>query len=239
MTEIEQPTITRRQIAAFVANALSSRLDLARQLGQTTAYGGKRDYNEALGYIENPEVEDYLDWYNRSPYAKVAVNLPADFTWKEPPPITENGNEDTAFVDAWQAFVKLFRAWNVLTRLDRLAGIGRYGVLLFGLRDDGPMTAPVEKDSLGGLSDLLYMRPLSEASAQISKWNVDTHSRRFGMPELYKIMIRNDEKNTANLAVHHTRVLHIADGKLDSEVLGTPRLECVLNAIMDELKLSG
>lgn len=238
----ERHIITRRSLARFLAltvNSLSSRLDLSRTLGQTTAYDGKRDYNEALGYLQDPGVEDYLDWYQRSPYAKVSVNLPADFTWKEPPAITEDGDENTSFVQSWDELVKAFRVWSVLTRLDRLAGIGRYGVLLFGLNDRKSLTEPVEKGSLDGLKDLLYMRPLSEASAEISKWDQDARSRRFGKPVLYRVTIRNDEQHTANLTVHYTRVLHIADGKLDSDVLGTSRLECVINDIMDLMKIGG
>lgn len=235
---------SRRAIASALL-ALASwgggRNDLARAVGQTTAYGGKRDYNEALGYIQNPDITDYREWYARSPYAKVAVNLPVDFTWKEPPAISEDGKE-TPFTKAWNELAKKFRVWSILSRLDRSVGLGRYGVLMFGLRNKEAeaLNMPVEKGGKKGLEDLLFLRIAAEDNADITIWDVNQQSERFGMPEQYNIQIASqDDESTIQMATNWTRILHVAEGKGESEVFGTPRLGAVINSIMDEMKIGG
>ena len=122
-------------------SALVNRLYLAREMGQ--AFQGKRDYYHILGYPNTLDVGKYRGRYDRDPIAGRAVDLPAQDTWRNPPPITDGDQEDTEFVQAWEALVDRRKVWHYLERVDRLAGIGRYGVLLIGFKDGKTLSEPV------------------------------------------------------------------------------------------------
>jgi len=86
---------------------------------------------------------------------------------------------------------------------------------------------------------LLYVRPLGEPSAKIATWEKNPKSERYGLPLTYDISLTDPEDNQSLLVVHHSRVLHIVDGALESEVEGIPRLESVFNRLQDLEKLVG
>jgi len=220
-----------------LAATTSSRLLLARALGQT-AYEGERDYYETLGYPPTISVDDYIGRYERQDIAGRVVDLPAQDTWKRPPLISEDDNVETAFVKAWEELEQRLRVFSYLMRVDRLSGIGRYGVLLVGVRNQEgvKLSDPVEKGKLSNGRDILYLRPFSEASAEIKTWDSDTNSERYGLPLTYSIKLSEDK---ADVQVHWTRVLHIAEDKLDSEVYGRSRLQRVYNRLDDLMKIVG
>jgi len=232
-------TYTEQDLITFAA--AWSRMELARQFGQT-AYQQERDYYEALGYNPSPKFIDYLNRYERQDIAGRIVDLPPRDTWKRPPAVTEDGNEETEFVKAWEDLADRLHIWSMLSRADRLSGIGQYGVLLLGIKgqnaDGNPLalSEPVEEDGLQNERDILYLRPFSEGKATIATWENDTGSERYGLPEMYSIKLQDDKGDTK---VHWSRVLHLADGKLDSEVYGTPRLIRVYNRLDDLMKIIG
>ena len=210
-----------------------ARYDLARALGQT-AYGGDRDYYEVLGYPTTIELADYVQRYERQDIAARIVDLPAEDTWKKPPAITQDGQTDTPFVQAWQHLVKRLGVWASLSEADKLSGIGYYGILLVGLRDkdvEGQpkrLSEPVTARSLKNEMDVLYLHPFSEEKAKIATWDNDTHSRRYGLPLTYDVKVRDDQ---ATSRVHWTRVLYLSEGR--------PRLQRVFNRLDDLMKLVG
>jgi len=212
-----------------------SRVLLARAMGQT-AYEGDRDYYDVLGYPTSITFDDYLSRYERQDIASRLIELPATDTWKKPPLISEDDVTETPFVQAWEEMVKRLRVWSALSRADKLSGIGRYGVLLIGVRtEDGP-DEPVAQGSLTSEHDILYLRPFSEGKADILTWDDDTSSKRYGLPEMYSLKLRDDK---AAQRAHWTRIVHLAENKLDSEVYGVPRLQRVYNRLDDLMKLVG
>jgi len=220
----------------LVAFAVSyNRYEMARAFGQT-AYGGDRNYYETLGYPEAIEFDDYLARYERQDIAGRIVDLPAQDTWKKPPLVSEDDQTETTFVQAWEAMVDRLRVWSALSRADKLSGIGRYGVLLIGVRDGDDLAEPVAQGSLKRERDILYLRPFSEGQADISTWDDNTSSERYGLPVLYVIKLRDDKSAQK---VHWTRIVHLAENKLDSEVYGVPRLQRVYNRLDDLMKLVG
>ncbi|GAH74834.1 unnamed protein product, partial [marine sediment metagenome] len=110
----------------MVQSTLSRRADLMSRMGY--AYGGKRDVYEALGYKETLDFGDYEAKYLRQDIAKRVINLPIKATWRKKPEIIENEEDETDFEKAWSALVKEKKVYHYLTRVDRLASIGRYGV---------------------------------------------------------------------------------------------------------------
>ena len=237
--EQPKPIYTANQMQ-LIANAIN-RQAFARAMGGISAYGDDRDYYEVLGYNVAPTAAEYRERYERQDIAKRIVDLPATDTWKLPPKITEADDENTPFVQAWQALVDRLRVWNILTRADALSGIGHYGVILVGLRDEKELFAPAV--SVGNESGVLFLRTYSEEKATIGTWVKDKASPRFGMPEVYRIDTSTDDEGDfpggGTVRVHWSRVIHVAEGKLDSETFGTPRLRSVINLLDDQMKIIG
>lgn len=220
---------------SLALNTALDRMLMARAFGQK-AYSGDRDYNQVLGYPDTLDINDFVDRYKRQDIAARVVDLPPQDTWKKPPPVTEDGDDGTEFVRTWEALVDKMRVFSTLTRLDRVSGIGRYGVLYMGYRDgEEDASQPVNTASLSRPEDLIFLRPFSEQNVTIDAYETDKGSERFGLPTIYKLGVDGGLK----LPVHYTRILHVADNRLDSDIYGTPRLELVYNRLDDLLKLVG
>ena len=223
--------------ALLRANAiLSDRLALARSFGQT-AYEGARDYNKVLGYPTSIDFQGYMARYLRQDISGRIVDLPAQDTWRKPPSITEDGDDSTEFAQAWEALEKRLRIFSLLSRVDRISGIGRYGILYLGIRSDDPMapSQPLEPSADRGPESLLFIRPFHEGNAVIKDSETERSDPRFGYPSLYDLTVDSSDK----VPVHWSRVLHIADNRLDSDIFGIPRLERVYNRLMDLIKVVG
>lgn len=227
-------TYTEQDLITFAASV--NRILLAKALGQHTAYEGERDYYEAFGYKPEITIDDYIDRYQRQDLAARIIDLPADDTWKKPPAISEDDDIETPFVKEWEALAKRLRIWSMLNRIDRLSGVGHYGALLVGVRDGDDLGEPIKRGSLKGEKGILYLRPFSEEKVGIKTFEEDASSERYGLPEFYTIKLR-DDKDAVD--VHYTRVLHVAEGKADTEIYGMPRLMKIFNRLDDLMKLVG
>lgn len=212
---------------------MDTRRRMAAALG--SQFGGERNLYDALGYKKSPDFSDYRLFYDRSELAGRLVDLPAEDTWRRPPVIidgesrSDEADNQTAFIEQFTRLEDNFRLWHYFKRADRLAGIGHYSVLVLG--------APGESDSdlKKSTTQLLYLMPYDEGVATVVKTVEDTANKRFGLPEMYELDFGSGKKRR----FHWTRILHIADNKLDSEVNGVPRLQRVLNRLFDFEKVVG
>lgn len=216
---------------------LTNRMALAVSMGQQ--YGGDRNVYEALGYPLTIKYEEYAARYMRQDIAKAIIDRPVQVTWRGPVEIVESDDDnETALEKAWKKMEDDLKLKSRFMRLDKLAGIGRYGVLLLGLND-----TKNKKDfakPATGTKKLLYVKPLGEGNAKIAKWEDDTSSSRFGKPVTYDVTVYDSNQGSSiQIVVHHSRVIHITEGMLESEVEGAPRLEVVYNRLMDLEKLIG
>jgi len=204
-------------------------------------YGGKRDIYQAAGYIpqDQEKFEDYFGLYQRGDVAGRIVDMPAKTTWKTPPEISEPDKPDgTKFTKQFTDLAKRLRLWHYFDRLDRLTGIGRYGVMMLGVRgaDDVALRQPL--DRIKRPEDLIYLSVYHERFAQIDSWQMDVQHPRFGLPEMYKLYITTNQMDpnwtrSVSITVHHSRCLHAAEDLLQDEVFGRPRLQRVLNRLFD------
>jgi uncharacterized protein len=234
--EITKKRMNGKQIQ--VLSELVGRMQLASRLG-VQSFGGDRDIYEALGYLTRLEFKDYFARYQRQDIAKAIIDRPVNITWQGPVELIEtNEPEDTEFEKAWKDLSRKLGLKTRLARVDRLTGIGRYGVLLLGLddvRDPSGFAQPVS-----GSRKLLYVKPFSEQTAKIFNYVEKSTDVRYGMPLLYDIEVGDPTTQTSKqVKVHYSRIIHILDGNLESEVYGTPRLEAVFNRLMDLEKLVG
>jgi len=222
-----------------VLSELIGRADLASKLG--VAYGTERDLYEALGYPTSLTYEDFLIRYERQDIAKAIIDRPVKATWRGLIRLVETpGKDDTPLEKSWKELNNRLKLKNKFARLDKLCGIGQYGVLLLGLDDaknQAGFAQPVKK---GGKRKLLYLKPFGEDKAKIDRYVSDTNDPRYGLPKFYKITIKDaNGDRSSDVIVHYTRVIHVIGDSLESEVKGDPRLLAVFNRLMDLEKVVG
>ena len=143
-----------------------ARISLANQLG--VSFDGERNLYKALGYKLQLQFQDYKQRYTRHDISKAVIDRPVKATWQGQLELVETEEGDrTLFEQAWYDLNKKFKFRSLFTRVDKLTGIGRYGVLLLGLDDvANPMgfQLPVRT----GKRKLKYIKPFSEETARIS-----------------------------------------------------------------------
>lgn len=223
-----------------VLSELTNRALLAAKLG--VQYGGVRDLYKALGYSKNLQFPDFYGRYTRQEVAKAIIDRPVKATWSGPLELIEaEKGEDTEFEKAWASLNRDVGMKTMFSRVDRLTGIGRYGVLLLGLNDvknSEGFQLPVNKNKKD--YKLMYMKPFSEETAKVASFEKNASSDRYGQPLFYEIAVTDmTTQSDKKIKVHYSRVIHITDDNLESEIYGTPRLEPVFNCLMNIEKIAG
>lgn len=220
-----------------VLSALLTRMSYVSALGMQ--YGGERDLYKTLGYPLEITYQDYLARFQRQDIARAIINRPISATWRGPLILTESDDDKTtAFENAWKELETRLKLKTMFVRLDRLTGIGRFGVLLMGTSDIKQKEDWFLPISAGALK-LLFVKPLGENSVTISTYEQDTNNPRYGLPLLYDVNLVKADGGEYTVKVHHTRVIHVVDGALESDIFGTPRLQAVYNRLQDIEKLVG
>lgn len=214
----------------------------------------RRDLNLSLGYKKTLDVEDYRSRYQRGGIAKRLVALLPMETWaaegielvEDPDPGTT-----TAFEEAFADLAARLGLWSRLLRADILAGMGRYSAILIGAaeprREGGGLEAPLPK--LSKPDDILYLKPLAEDNAKVESLVKDPNDPRFGEPEFYTLQLGKGDTSSLRPAVgtealltkkaHWTRIIHVAEGLLEDDVYGEPRLQASWNYLDDLAKIVG
>lgn len=212
----------------------SSRQSFASRLGMS--FGDKRDLYESLGYKKDLDFDDFMAAYRRQALAFAAIEAPIRECWRQAPLIKENAGKDTAFEKAARELTKRLNVWSYLQRLDRLASLGRFAVMVMGTDDKSPVDKP-----LAGKTNLVYMMPFSEASVKIVGWVKDVKDPRYGKPEFYAITPKQVEGGSTSdfKRVHWTRVLHATSMNLESDHYGVPDLEPVFNDLFNLQLVAG
>lgn len=237
----------------------------------------RRDLYEQCGYPKEPTPEDYYRLYLRNGYAARVVECLPKASWQTQPAIYET-TEDviTPFEEAWDGLGAQLTmgtgryggelgspVWEALQKVDILSGIGSYGVLLMGVDDGRELDQPVEgleyldepdamdKDKPPGKTDrkLLFLRAFPEVQAQVTQWEDQPTSPRFGAPKEYLIHLTDTGVssttqlgyglNVQSVKVHWTRCLHVADNTESNPWCGASRMRSVLNYLYDIRKIMG
>jgi hypothetical protein len=232
---------TNRKVDQMI-HTMASQLVLRHQLSAkfgTDQYDGARNIYQALGYPEIIKYEDYIGRYQRQDIAKAIIDRPVRATWQGPLELVEtNDTNETEFEKAWKDLQTRLKLKSKFSRVDKLASLGTYGILLLGLSDvstpEGFMK-PAKKTA-----KLMYVKPFGEEHGKIELYETDTKNARYGMPTVYSVEIMDIDSNVSmTLKVHHTRIIHITLDILESEIAGAPVLESVYNRLADLEKLVG
>lgn len=237
---------------ALMANAApgagpQTRQDLLRHAG--VQYDGDRDVWEVLGYEDDIEAEDYRQKYERLDIARRVIELPADDTWRKRPDIYDTDG-DSDFQDDINTLDQEQQLFHYLRRFDIACGIGEYGLLLIGLEDGQPLDEPPNESALNGPEDVAYFTPF--AQDHVEDWvlgkddGLEPTDERYNMPVKYQVDFgafledEDTEGESEDLQwVHWKRIVHAAEGKVETDLRGTPRLKPIYNRLTDYEKVVG
>lgn len=218
-------------------------------------FQGARDLYTTLGYKRLLTWDDYLARYQRGGIAAAIVDAFPDATWRLPPTVREIGKDSetdkSPFEAAWEGLVSRLKLWQVFRRLDRLACLGHYAVLLLGLRGQTQWDAAATP--VRGPDDLLYLNTYSEKNATIQSLVSSERLPTFGQPAQYYLnlnLLYDDLSGTRlstpaqvtfskAMPVHASRVVHVAENGLFGSLIGEPRLRRVWNYLDDLDKVLG
>ena len=230
-------TVKRTKAPSNQLSTLSSIMTSRGLLGQMLgkSFGTDRDVYAALGYPKTITYNQYNNKYTRQDIARRIINAFPDATWRGKPEIfeTEDAKTTTSFEKSIDDIFKDNSFYQYFLRADKLTGIGRYSILFLGF-DDG---AELDQEVVNA-KQLMYVQPYSEDNAKVNQIENDPKEARFGLPKSYKLSIGVTEESSTTIVessqekiVHWSRVLHIAEGLTESNIYGSPRLECIYNRL--------
>ena len=252
MAEQHNGTMTTAE-ALQVYTQLVHRLSLRH--GMT--FQGARDMYATLGYPDEITYQDYYARYKRGGIAKTIIDAFVDDTWRKTPLLRDVDKPDetaaTPFEETWEHLAKRLGLWRVIRRLDLQARLGQFAVLVLGLRgqtDWSRQATPVRN-----ADDLLYIQAFSEEHCEIMDLVTEDDASLFGTPRLYSIDFSRSQgalllppaltrptltgQYGQRVLVHASRCIHVAEGAIEDDVIGTPALEAVWNLLNDLDKLVG
>jgi len=230
---------------AQTVSQLVERVAVAQAMGQSYGSIDQRDYFETLGYPQRNElgIDEYWAQFERGGIAERIVTSVSGATWADVPDVQDHAGEDedetTDFEDDVATVFDETGALHYLERADTLQRIGRFGVLLIGFDDGGDLDEGVDTSALAGdpADDILYYQPFSEKQIDDFDRETDTQSERFGKPKTYDLDLGDDSIGVEE--VHHSRVIHVAEGALEDESIGYSAYRPVFNYLIDLLKVVG
>jgi len=217
----------------------------SEQAGLTFWNDAKGDYMRKIpqvaGYLDKIKPKDYRARYERGGIAERIIEAAPRATWAgEGPDIVEDPDPgvETPFEAAFRALAARINLWGYIERADILAGLGHYGVLVIGT--PRPIGEPLER--LAGPESVLYLTALAEDRAQVESEVDDSQNERFGLPAVYQVRLgsglaRRSSISSRTRKADWTRVIHVAEGMLEDEVCGKPRLRAAWNRLDDLEKI--
>jgi hypothetical protein len=229
-----------QQKLTVLESAMLARKYWSDLLGQT--FGGDRDIYDEAGWKKNPCFADFKRLLERQDIARTLVSAYPEATWREPPRVREDdSDEETEFERAFKEHAESTNLWHYMTRFDIMCGVGSYGAMLLGLDDGRPLV-----EEATSATRVMFHQLFFEGDAEVGGWERDPRNERYGLPSNYRLTTRiglpQDNANTPagqKLMCHHSRVIHGAEGCLESDVFGTPRLQVVYNRLEDLEKILG
>lgn len=209
----------------------------------------RRDLYEAFGYERIINTRALIAMYLRNDIANRIIRCFPQATWRNMPickdeagsSIEKDSKEFSPFALACDELFKKFNVPRYFERADRVASIGRFGILLMGFSDGNDLSKPLRT----GNNKLLYLAAYGEPSITIDQFDENPSSPRFGLPITYRINSFNQDDTFGrrspfkSLRVHYSRAIHISEVLDSDEVFGTPRLLPVYNRLKDLEKVVG
>jgi len=223
-----------------VLNAVSKVFSRGTSGGFGISASGKRDYNALFGYGTCLDYCDYKQMYERGGIANTVVGKVAKSCWRDLPEIKVS---DKAVLADQIKMLKKAMFFKAFERADIANRIGKFSVLFVGMPDGLDPSLPIgvaRKDNFAGM----YFNIYEEDGIEVAQWDNDPASSRYNLPEIYTLqaMVNGNSKlhgNALAIRVHHSRVVHLAEGALSNSLEGCSALEAPWNALIDKEKTRG
>lgn len=237
------PSQVLQAASQLLSDVWSSRARFASVAGKS--FLGDRDMYEVLGYKKTLNYEDFFARYDREGIAaRIIEYFPSD-AWTAGITIGEDETpgEPTPFEADIQSIITDHDLFGQMLTADIQAGIGKFSVIYIGTADENLMQ-PVSV--MSGPEGIKYLSVYGENRVEVDgivgdgKVNrtiakAEMSDPRNGLPRQYKIEVSKGHK----IAVHPSRVIHVAKGLLDNKVFGTELLRKGWNLLDDLLKIHG
>jgi hypothetical protein len=245
--EIVDLVKAKRELRGKFMRALESSLIPRAKISQAAGrtFAGERNLETALGYKSDLTPDDYWKRYERGEVAASVVEAYPQGTWRGEGEVfddPDNEESETEFEKIWAELAFRLQIWPTFRRGDTLAGLGQYAAILIG--GPGPaLNTPLPKPLKP--EQIQFLQPYSQRELDIEELETSTNSPRFGEVTTYKLKRLTPKVGTKTLVipervVHWTRMVHIpADGLLENNIFGQPRLQRVWNRLDDLDKCVG
>lgn len=229
------------RMRAVLANEKLLRTQFAQLAG--LQYDKARNVYKVAGYPTEYKFAEGWSRYKRQGVAKRIVDLPVNKTWRHKPEIIDlaaGEGEETEFTKAWDELWDDFKLGARFSQVDRMASIGEFAILLLGFTDaktDQDMARAVESPE-----GIAFVRGYKEKDVSIQEFETDRSNPRHGRPTLYQIDLGASNRGRkaqklGTINVHWSRVIHVVEDPLDSDVFGLPRLQSCINSLIDYEKI--
>lgn len=224
----------QQQIRRVLLNNALSIAASRMSYGNSKTFGGLRDVWDALGYpsMDRITFEDYYLRFRRQDVAGKIVEKPVEGSWRKLPEIRAVDDANDTWKDEFETLEKRLALFSNLIRWDILSGVGRYACLLVGYKDNAQS---LSDEVIGKPTDVLYLQPFSEGSATLKDFVTDKNDPRYGLVKNYGLKLASTPNNVATMEVvaHHSRIFHLVENPLESNVYGTSRLERAYNRLLN------
>ena len=245
--------VAMAELKALESSILLARSMFAREAGLT--FDGDRDEYVVLGYDRLVTARQYREEYQRGGIAGRAIDAFPHATWRGAVEIIEDEDPDkiTTFEQKWIDFDTRLKVQSKLARVDKLAGLSTFATLLIGVAGSGDLETELPRGR--DQSQIIYLTPFAGgggpggdqvsrmiaagADATVWEYETDTRSPRFGLAKTYRLRRIDVTSPQLERPVHWSRIIHVAEGLLDDDVFGQPRLERVWNLLADLRKVTG
>lgn len=256
MSSNTQSDVQSAEDVAMRANAVIDglRYSLSNELGDSGH--DARDWYDTFGWPKRGnngdwDADNYYALYLRNAYAYAVVAQKPKTTWRREPQIRDRAeqDDDTDLEEKVRRLDRDHDIWSYCHRIDRMAGVGRHGLLVIDYADtNSPEDFENEftgVENTAGLDMINGFRVYPEPMIEDIEWG-GPGSDRWGKPKKYQIDLGDDadagtqDEEETTLTVHHSRVVDVPARVLDDdETRARPRQEPVLNNILDIEKTLG
>lgn len=228
---------------------LSGDATIERWVG--SQYDGDRDIQQVLGYPDLDQESALEKYRAKYEYQDIAARIIDEFpkeTWKNPPQVIDEPEQDTEFEQQANDLIEgdLTRYWE---RLDRAQRLGEYGLMVIGFADGQDLSQPVNEGAINGPGDVTHYDIFPQE--EVESWELGKDSEdypkkpsdeRYNKPVLYTVdfgdIDAESEDDDLN-QVHWSRVIHVAEGALETDLKGEPALKKIYYRLEDRMKVIG
>jgi len=216
-------------------NSTLRAFDWGTRLGRSE----KRSYYTVFDYPQELEYNNFYSIYKRNAIANRIINAIPNSCWRDGVDIISNGEKVRM---TQMDTLKKLGLFEKIEKADILNRIGKFSVLFIGVPDGQDAETPLGVINPAQIKDI-YFQPYAENGIIISEYDEEPTSPRYGLPLIYSLSISTNSKSETvdfnSKRVHYSRVVHLAENSIDSEIEGHSSLEPIYNTILNLEKING